>query len=230
MLDVQATGAGLTWSVGCQYQLSCATTLGLAFQSATRFYMDGNTLIAVPQLGESRFDSRLDVTWPRSLGIGLQHRLCPHRRLGLDVLWFDWSDAYDYFQLKLTDAENPLFAAVVGPELIEQFPLLWRDTLSVRLGYEHELSNNRVARCGYIYHRNPIPDATLTPFIQATLEHGVSAGYGWQHGPWHIDLAYQFSFGQDHSVVDSDIVGGDFDSSYHRSHVHWAFISLLRRH
>ena len=91
------------------------------------------------------------------------------------------------------------------------------------------LTPDRTLRMGYIYHRNPIPNDTLTPFIQATLEHAVSAGYGWKCTPnWTIDAAYQFSFGPDNNVGTSSIVGGDFSSSRNESQVHWLFLSAIR--
>ena len=136
LIDLQATGAALAWSLGLQYQLTSATTIGLAYQSETSFHLDGNIRVEVPdpRLRRSSFDADLGVTWPRSLGLGVRHELCPHRIVSADVIWFDWTNAFDGLDLHLTDPSNPAFIAF-GP-IDEVFPLNWRDTVSARVGYE----------------------------------------------------------------------------------------------
>jgi long-subunit fatty acid transport protein len=224
LLDVQGTGAALVWSVGLQYLLTDATTLGIAYQSESHFHLDGSTRVEVPFLGQSRFDSQVDVTWPRSLGVGVRHELCPHRILSVDAIWFDWSSAFDNFGLQLNNPTNVFF-----PEIREQFPLDWRDTVSIRAGYEHVLCNDRTLRFGYVFHRNPIPNGTLTPYIQAIVEHGFSVGYGWTWWGCELDLSYMFTFGPKERVGTSDFVGGDFDQSVHDAETHAIALSLIWR-
>ena len=121
------------------------------------------------------------------------------------------------------------FTGVVGTRYDERFPLEWRDTVSIRLGHELLLSNDRVLRMGYIHHRNPIPDATLTPFIQTTIEHAVSAGYGWMWDNDQINLAYQYNFGRTRHVGTSALAGEDFSSSRVQTDAHWLYCSWVRQ-
>ena len=227
--DFQGTGAAISWATGLQYLLTPTTTLGINYQAQTSFQLDGSTSVAIPGLGISRFDSTLDVEWPRTLGIGIKQQLSYVSRVGLDLVWFDWSSAFDAFDLTLTNPANPVFAAVIGDRLEERFPLDWRDSLSVRTGFERDLPGGRVIRAGYVYHRNPIPAATLTPFIQSTLEHAFSVGYGWQAFRSQIDLAYQYSFSSDQTVSTSNFIGGDFDNSTLGTQAHWLSFSTIRR-
>lgn len=224
MLDLQGTGATLVWSAGLQYALTDATTIGLAYQSESRFELNGSTRVDVPLLGEAAYDSQLDMTWPRSVAAGVRHAFCPHRIISCDLVWFDWSAAFDNLGLHLDNPTTPGF-----PPLYEQFPLRWRDTLSLRLGYERYFDSGRVLRFGYVHHRNPIPDATLTPFIQGTLEHAFSIGYGCKLGDWNLDAGYMFSFGADQVVGTSEIVGGDFDNSVNKAQTHCIAIGLIRQ-
>lgn len=224
LMDVQGTGAAPIFSVGMQYALTDQTTIGLTYQSESRFHLDGNTFVAVPLMGEARYESQLDVTWPRSLGMGVRHAVCPHRIVSADVIWYDWSSAFDDFGLHLSEPTNPAF-----PSLVEQFPLRWRDTVSVRLGYERIFSSGRTVRCGYVYHRSPVNDATLTPYVQATLEHAFGVGYGWRCLGMEWDLTYMFSFGPAHDVGTSSLVGGDFDGSHHTAQSHCIAIGALKR-
>uniref|UniRef100_A0A7C4QNT1 Transporter n=1 Tax=Schlesneria paludicola TaxID=360056 RepID=A0A7C4QNT1_9PLAN len=221
LIDVQATGAAPIFSVGLQYRLSDATTVGLAYQSESRFHLDGNAAVALPGLGPLRFDADVDVTYPRTLGLGVRHQLDRQRVVSADVVWFNWSAAFDDFGITLTQA--PL------PSLHELFPLAWRDSVSVRVGYEQTLREVHTLRGGYVYHRNPIPDDTLTPYIPATLEHGFSAGYGRRWGDWDIDLAYMFLFGPE-VFVDTGLTGGDFDESTHKAYAHFLGVNAIYRY
>ena len=219
------SGATLIWSAGLQYALTDRTQLGVAYQSASDYTLHGRINIDVPGLGNCGYDSAMNITWPQTLGIGVRHELCPHRTLAADVIWTGWSTAFDNFGFHLNNPTTPGFIS-----FYEEFPLNWSDSISVRLGYERELSNGHIVRCGYVHTKNPIPNSTLTPFIQAIHEHAVSVGYGWTtKRNWQIDLSYMYCFSPTIHVGTSDIIGGDFDDSTHRAQAHLLGLSLIRQ-
>jgi long-chain fatty acid transport protein len=224
LLGLRENGVTPVWSAGLQYVLTDATTLGVTYQSESRFKLSGRTIVEIPLMGVSSYESGMDITWPRTLGIGLRHELCPHRIVSADVIWTDWSKAFDSIGIRLTNPSNPFF-----PTIDEQIPLHWSDTVSVRLGYERVFEGGQVLRFGYVHHQNPIPKATLTPFIQGILEHSFSAGYGFMYRRWNVDLAYMFSFSPEVAVGASDFIGGDFDLSVHRAQTHCLALSLMRQ-
>lgn len=233
VLYLDASGATPVWSTGLQYQLSERTMVGVTYQSESRFCLRGNMSADVylpgPTIVSSDFDVRMNLTWPRSVGLGIKHDLSPRQRVSADVIWFDWPHAFDTLGLELSNASNPLIPGLVGPTIHDDFPLDWRDSVSMRLGYERFFDRSRVLRAGYVFHRNPIPDATLTPYIPAILEHAFSIGWGRRWGDCNLDLAYQFSFGPDRNVTASSIVGGDFDSSRVTARAHWVFLSFSKQ-
>lgn len=230
LLDLDTTGVDLAWNVGLQHQLGECTTLGITYTAETRVSQQGEATANVPGLGFSSFDADLDIAWPRSVGVGLVHAPCRHHRYSLDVLWFNWSDAFDSFDMTFTNFSNPAFSGLLGTEFSDSIPLLWRDTVSLRTGYEYFLDDGQVWRLGYVYHRNPIPAATLTTYIPAILEHAVAIGYGKQTCCWNYDVAYQYSWGPSESVGTSAILGGDFDNSRTDAAAHWISFSLLRKY
>jgi long-chain fatty acid transport protein len=230
LFDLQTTGAAISWSAGLQYKLSPCTTIGVSYQEESNFELNGNTRVAIAGLGESTFDTLMRVVWPRNLGVGFRHQLGTRTNVGVDFSWRNWSSAFDSFDVTLSDPSSPVFAAVVGNELKEQFPLRWKDTFTTKLGVEHELDPSSTFRAGYVYHQNPIPNSTLTPFIQATLEHALSVGYGKKLGSNELDFAYQYSFGSDRNVGASQFIGGDFDNSFVSTKAHWASVGLIRRY
>ncbi len=223
-IDLQATGATPVYSFGMMYQLSDATTLGVTYQSESRFELEGNTYAEIPVLGGARYDTHFNIAWPRTLGVGLRHELNPENVISCDLVWFDWSEAFDEFNIALTDADRLLF-----PNISETLPLDWRDTISVKLGYERMLAKNRVLRCGYVYHRNPIPTSTMTPYIQGIFEHALSAGYGFTWRQWELDASYMFLFSPTFSVGDNALVGSDFDNATHQAFIHAIGFNAIRR-
>jgi long-chain fatty acid transport protein len=224
LVDLQTTGAAPIFSFGLQYDLTEATTFGVTYQSESRLSLEGNTMVTVPVLGAARYDTHLDLTCPQTLGVGIRHELCPHRILSADIIWFDWSQAFDNFNVTMNDADRLLF-----PDINEHVPLDWRDSLSVKLGYERVLPNGHIARCGYVCHRNPVPAGTVTPYIQAILEHAFSVGYGVKLYGWEVDASYMFLFSPELSVGTNDLLGSDFDNSTHQAFVHALGLSLIKR-
>lgn len=224
LIDVRGTGVALVYSLGMQYELTEQTTFGMAYQSESRFNLNGRADVEVPVVGAARYDTDIRITWPRSFGIGLRHDTQRRHVFSTDLIWYDWSSAFDDFGITFSDPSVPIF-----PTINERFPLDWRDSVSVRLGYEFDLPDAGTVRLGYVYHRNPIPASTLTPWIQAIMEHGLSFGYGFKFHDYEIDVSYSFVFGNEQRVGQSGWIGGDFDSSRHRAQTHALNASVIKR-
>ncbi|WP_162006619.1 OmpP1/FadL family transporter [Roseimaritima sediminicola] len=229
VLDLQTTGAALSWSCGLQYELSPRTTLGARYQSANRFRSDGRASLAIAPLGVSYYDVDVAMTWASSVGLGLAHQLDDCQRISVDLQWEFWSSAFDEVGLSFTNPDNPVFLAAAGPRFDEAFPLHWEDSVVVGLGYERRLAAGRTVRCGYRYQDNPLPAATTTTFLQTTLEHHFAVGYGWQHADWQWDLAYQFAFAPKVHTGTSLYPGGDFSAADVRTNTHMIFCGAMRR-
>jgi long-chain fatty acid transport protein len=228
ILDLEANGAALTWSVGLQYILSERTTVGLVYSSENRFTLTGNAdatvFLGPPAL--SGFDAELELIWPQSAGVGITHLLTDRQRLSADVVWVDWSSAFDELRIELSNPTNPGFVPL--SPINDALPLDWDDVISVRLGYEFFWTRKDVLRAGYIYNSQSVPDSTLTPYIPGILRHTVSAGYGRQLRNARFDAAYQFAFSDGRDVGTSGLVGGDFSNSDFDAQAHWLFFSYTK--
>ena len=232
-MDLKGDGFAPTWSLGMQYELSPVTTFGLAYTSEDRFSLDGHTQANVYGLGPNpvptEFNSRLNIIWPQSVGAGIKHQLTEHQRVSADVVWYDWTHAFQDAGLTLTNSTNPIFTSLLGPSFHDSIPLNWYDSFSVRLGYEWFYSENNVFRAGYIYNSPQSPSATLTPLIPAILEHTFTIGHGTNFYGWRVDLAYQFSFGPEREVNTSALAGGEFSNSTLNAQAHWLMVSLTHQ-
>lgn len=223
MLDLGVEGAGLTWATGISCRLTRTTTMGLSYQSSVHIDADGEVGLW-SGLGQTYYDTVAEIKWPQSFGGGVRHQLTPRTVIATDIIWTNWSDAFDQLTLRLRAPSNNAYP----PNAIEQFPLGWRDTVSTRVGLEYTLPNGHVTRCGYVHHKSPIPSDTITPWIPGALEHAFSLGYGYGWRGWDVSLAYMYSFGPTVEVGTSEFIGGDFDDSIHRNRSHAVSLGLTR--
>jgi long-chain fatty acid transport protein len=164
--------------------------------------------------------------------VGIKHDICPHRRIAADVIWYDWAHAFSDVNLVLYDPTNPAIPAIlagVGESLpvTQSFPLRWTNTVSMRLGYETDVTDLDTLRFGYVYHSSPSPDSTLNPYFDGVLQHAFSIGYSRKARRVIVNAAYQYSFGPTRHVGTSALIGGQFDNSTFRADAHFAMLSLL---
>ncbi len=226
LLDVQGTGAAFTWSIGSQYKVSSKTTLGVSYQSENRFDLDGKTTTIIPGIGESVFDSTMSLVWPESVGLGVRHAINQRQVASLDLIYYNWQRSFDALGLEMRNASNPIVATF--GTINDTLPLKWRDSLSVRTGFEQTLANQDKLRFGYVYHRNPIPASTQTVYVATPLEHTFSVGYGTRFRGWNLDLAYVYTTGDTVDIGTSEIIGGDFNDGFLKTDAHFLYLSFGR--
>jgi long-chain fatty acid transport protein len=227
---LQTTGAAVAGGLGIQYVLTPQTTVGIGYVAPTRFDMDGNasaTLLTPLGALPSGFDAQAKLTWPQSVGIGVKHELSCCQRLGFDVIWYNWSAAFDELQITFNNPTNPIVAGLLGPTFRDTFPINWRDTVSFRTGYEWDVNDRWTWRAGYIYHDSPVPSSTLNPYLDGVLLHTFSLGVTRWLPRGAINFAYQYGFSPEREVGTSSIVGGDFSNSTFTAQSHWINLSYL---
>ncbi len=241
MADVSTDyGFGFTYTLGAQYKITDNIVMGISYVSESRATLVGDADLFLPDAApesvlfknkQAAYDFRSDVEWPRTIGAGISYKMGMSNKFALDVVWFDWSSAFDSFDLSLTDGDNAEFNAVLGSKVKDDFPLDWDSTFAIRLGHEyfHKGKDNDVFRFGYIFNDNPVPKETQTPLIPGTVKHVFTTGYSHKWEKWELDTAYQFMMSDRDHVNTSSIIGGDFDNSSMKVKVHVLFIGLKYR-
>ena len=227
VIDLQGTGAAPTGSIGLQYKVTPNTVIGLSYTEETRFEFDGTARAQIGPLATS-WDSTIELEWPRSLGIGVMHNVCCCSRVGFDVVWYDWSSAFNELPITLRNPTNPVVGGLLGNSYTEAYPLNWNDSVSYRFAYEWSPTDDLTWRAGYTYHNSPVPDSTLNPYLDGVLEHVVALGVSRCIGHGWLNLAYQYSWSPERVVIDSEIVGDDFDNSTMRAQAHWISAGYVR--
>ncbi len=229
LIDLQSTGTALTWAGGLQYQASNRLILAARYQSQNRFQNDGNARVFIPGLGNSNYDMKLDIVWPRSLGGGFQFEVSPGRRLAIDVDWQQWSRAKDEIGLRFTDSSNPVFNQVAGPVINESLPLQWKDNVVVKSGIEQDIGLGKTVRIGYGYNSDAVQGSTTSPYLPTILQHYFTGGYSWRRCCWEYNLAYQYSFRPTMHIQNSSLAGGDFSNSSLSTQAHWLFLGASHK-
>jgi len=219
-----------TWNIGTQLEVSSKTTVGLAYTCQEKFDIHGDMDITVPTVDSAHYNLHLDFKWPQTLGGGILHKFNEKQKIALDVLWIDWSSAFDALTFKLSEGTSPVFNSLTGGSSThDTLPLHWKESYAYRLGYEYMLNPQNTLRLGYIYNKNPVPSSTLTPLIPGILKHSINFGYGHNWEKSALNIAYQHSFKNKESVGMSEIIGGDFDQSSVEISAHYLSIGFQYR-
>jgi long-chain fatty acid transport protein len=230
LINLEGDDWSFAWNFGAQWEVSSSTTLGLSYIAQDQFNIKGDIDVDVTGLlpltdTTAHYKASFDFRWPKILGAGIRHSLKSGNNLSLDILWLDWSSAFNELTFDLSEGNNAEFNAMLGGDSTEDtFPLRWKDSYTFRLGYDHSLESKGILRFGYIYNKNPVPETTLTPLIPGILEHSVTVGYGRNWKNWAFNAGYYYAFKNKQSVDTSDIFGGDYDQSTVKLSAH--FLSL----
>ncbi len=215
---------GFAYTMGAQYKISGNTVVGIAYISESRSRLKGNVDLYLPDTApesalfsskQASYDLESNFEWPRSLGVGITHKMGASHRFSSDVLWFDWASAFDSLDLTLTDGDNTEFNAALGNKIKDSFPIDWSSAFAFRFGYEYFVmgSSDNIIRCGYIYNENPVSEGAQVPMIPGNVQHNISIGYGHTWNKWEFGVASQYMFSEKDTVATSDILGGDFNDS-----------------
>ena len=215
---------GFTYTMGAQYKITENTVVGMAYISESRSTLKGDVDIYLPDTApeyalfsnkQASYDLESNFEWPRSLGVGISHKLGASHRFSSDVLWFDWASAFDSLDITLTDGNNAELNAALGNKIKDSFPIDWSSALAFRFGYEYFVmgSSDNIIRCGYIYNENPVSSGAQVPMIPGNVQHNVSVGYSHTWNKWEFGMASQYMFSEKDDVTTSEILGGDFSNS-----------------
>ena len=226
---------GFTYTMGVQYKISRNTIVGISYVSESRSTLEGDADIYLPDTvpesvlfnnRQANYDLEFEFEWPRSVGVGVLHKISNSHRFSFDVLWYDWASAFDSLDIELTDGDNAEFDAALGKTLKDSFPIEWDSVFAFRFGYEYFVkgSSNDIIRCGYIYNENPISRETQIPLIPGNSKHNFSVGYSHKWKKWEFDIASQYLLSEKDRVTSSDIVGGDFNDSSLKTKAYLLFL------
>jgi long-chain fatty acid transport protein len=203
----QAVGAtlGLLWKPHAQHHF------GLVYRSPFVIDFEGHAVVKNdPTTLYGRSPATAEIEFPQSLAVGYSFRPMPNLKLEVDVEWTDW-DTLDTVRLH---SPNPAFATDPGSVI----PFKWQSSFFYEAGAEYQLNEQWTLRGGYIFSENTVPNRTFSPTLPDSDRHVFSAGVGFRHRRFDVDVTYQYSLSKDRTVkgsADTNFDGiGDLDGEW----------------
>lgn len=235
LLDLRTDGFGWNATAGAIYQARTNLQFGVSYRSETTVHSTGSASGDVgAQLGAPSvpftYDAQVNTAFPQQVSLGVSWEPIDPLRVAAQIDWIGWSGAFDTLPVSLANGSNPAINGFVGStSLQDNISLNWRDRLVYRLGLEYALCKCAVVRAGYSFGESPIPSTTLTPMSAALMEHAITAGVGFTHGNWGIDLAYEYDLPAKRNVGVSGLRSGEYSNSSTEVSVHLFALSTRYR-
>ena len=215
--DTSATFSGKnsgqpTGVIGVTVLPSSDWAIGLSWRPALRFSAPG-TLDTVPpdslkkDATQTGNKAELKLAFADIVRLGVQYKPKPRWQVELDAVYERWSvltevrvHTIDVAIKPSADPDHP----VAIPDIV--FPHNFKDTISLRLGAEHELQPDRLSlRAGYIYETSAVPSQYVSVDFANWGRNVVSAGASMKvYGAW-VDLAVAHHFIETQVVTDSKV-------------------------
>lgn len=238
-LDADTDGWGQGGIFGALLKLGEKTRLGASYTTHMKVKLKGrteSTLRNNPTLvpfgiadgARNNYATSGTMRIPQVVSAGISHQARPDLLLAFDWQWFDWSNA-DALHLYLYDGSNASINAVIGQNIRDALLYDFRDAFTYQFGAEYTPSPRLALRAGYIFATNPVRDLTIQPTQNGNLQHTISLGAGTQMEGWDMDVAWSHSFFNIQGVDNSDVAGGEFNSSQTGTGADLLFLSLTKK-
>lgn len=229
-MDLDGTATDVGYNLGLKWKPLDSLSFGAAYRSkidlhikgtanflATTpagFNMIGMTTAATSPYSRTRVTSDVstDITLPSSLGFGLAWQPNDKTTLEFDAEWTEWST----FEKLEFNFSGPQFANFNN----RPKPLQWKDVWCYKVGGQYAVTKNLDLRLGYMYDKNPIPDATLGPVLPDADRHSFSIGQGIHNDSVSLDIAYMWTHFVDRTVSNQNMTEMTGANGTYKSDVH----------
>ncbi len=223
----KGSGWNVGYNIGALWKPHEKVALGLSFRSQTSFDLDGHTeyynqqafppgvppQFQIPAFPTQNVNAQAGFNFPLKTIVGISYRPTPKWNIEFNADYTDWNQV-GTVTVKQANGFPPLIPANV------QLPLNWQSSWYYELGVTHYFGSGWSVSAGYIYNENSVPDANYNPLVADENRHFFSAGVGYKGSRFSVDLAYQFGYGPQRTVI-----GSGFSASGQTADGRYDFIS-----
>jgi long-chain fatty acid transport protein len=173
----QTDGWGFSAAVGLLYKLEDNLNIGVYYETPTFMQdleaqdRDGYVSIVTPggKVDFPNIKTKIkDLKWPQNFGLGVSYKPLPQLRLSADVKYINWERDWDELKVKL---------GTPGLPSVLKVPTHIDNQVTFGIGAEYFFSEIYCVALGYHYGDNAMENNFLNPFIPATAEHTITAGF-----------------------------------------------------
>lgn len=198
-----ADGWGLGGTAGLLWKPNGWFSWGLSYSTTTRVRLEGETDFDSGLAGSFTDDFSTHFTFPARLGTGVAFHPMERWIVAFDGNWYDYSGA-DRMTIRYDHLPQ------------QRQELRWEDNYSLHLGTEYRLGEHWALRGGVGYQTAAIPDSTVSPLTPDVTGWDVSAGIGYRHTHFSIDIGYIYAWGERTVSVSQDHVApGHYEADAH---------------
>ncbi len=161
------------------------------------------------------YDLDLDMKMPLSIGYGMSYQASSKFNVSLDVVWTNWANAFDKMSMTMTNGSNSNINTMIGGSGFSfDFPLKWKDNVTLKVGGEYAFTNQITLRMGYAYNSNPTPESTVFAIFPAIVEHHLSLGgsYNISH-KFLVNLAVETALKNELTATNPSLIQSEFSAS-----------------
>lgn len=174
-------GHAFSYALGVTWQ-HAAWTLGASYTGAVELDLPGYLDVYVPRNdfyqgltgGDVAEAARFRATWPAVVRAGLTYAATERTTLSLSTEWAMWS-SYDQVVIDVEAPETPGLG-----NLDQTRQMDYRDTVNVRLGIRHQLTDTWALFGGLGGENGAIPEERLDPSLYDAPKFGGALGVAWK--------------------------------------------------
>jgi len=188
MPDGDLSLSGDSWDWGYNFGLLFWATdnlrFGASYRSKVKHDVEGDTSVSGLPLSYLNVtsDTEAELELPSVTYLGVAYTAGPFT-FELDGQYTEWSS---YDQLAANFATPVLGQTGISREKN------WDDVWAIRFGVEYRATEQIAIRAGLINDKSPIPDETVDPLLPTGDRWLYCLGFGWNNGPFTLDLAYNY--------------------------------------
>ena len=185
------------YNLGLLWQPHEKISLGTTYRSSATLPFDGKTEFEQqPIVQPTHLPAKANFEFPWTVVFGVSYRPTPKWNLEFNADYTDWSSfgtvtIHQQGSPPLGGSQNPLVT------------LDWEASWMYEFGVTRYFDNGWHASVGYVFNENSVPDSHYTPLVADLDRHFISIGAGRKGRRFDFDIVYQFGYGPEHKVKDS---------------------------
>lgn len=161
------------------------------------------------------YDLNLKIKMPLSIGYGMSFQATSKLNLAMDFIWANWANAFDKMEMTLSNGTNTNINTMLGASgFTYNFPLNWKNTVTIKIGGEYQFTKRFTFRAGYAYNNNPVPSSTLFPIFPAIVENHLTIGGSYLIGKrFTVNAAVEGALFNKQTASDPSAIQSEFSGS-----------------
>ncbi len=210
----KGSGMAVGATVGVLWQPYEQHSFGLTYRAPTHVDYGGNThlrtndMIVPTEFGPITVpgvsiheEANGSIDFPQSIVVGYSFRPTPRWNFEVNVEWTDW------------DSLNTVTLSQPSGNL--HVPFNFSSSFYYQVGGTYYCPGGFNLSAGYFFAENSVPSKDFTPAVPDSDHHVFNVGVGQKYNDLEWNLAYQFTYGPERTVINGTSADGSYEFISH---------------